>query len=69
MPDANFHGQAGFAYTVTDTWGVSHSAWATLEIEAVNDAPIATGDSAQGDEDHELRFTSASLLANDLDVD
>lgn len=67
--DANYHGPAGFSYTVTDQYGLSSTASVSLEVAAVNDAPVTTGEIASGDEDHTLQFTSASLLANDFDAD
>jgi hypothetical protein len=69
IPDADYHGPASFDYTVSDAYGLSRTATVTLEIEAVNDAPVVRGESAQGDEDQVLMFTAASLLANDSDVD
>ncbi|MES2399942.1 MAG: cadherin-like domain-containing protein [Pseudomonadota bacterium] len=68
-PDANYHGFASFSYTVTDQYGLSSQATTTLSIAAVNDAPVTQGEAASGDEDTTLRFTAASLLANDSDVD
>ncbi len=41
-PDADYYGEAGFDYTVVDGNGGSVSARATLDIEAVNDAPRIT---------------------------
>ncbi|MFN5348581.1 MAG: cadherin-like domain-containing protein, partial [Polaromonas sp.] len=68
-PDANYHGPASFGYTVTDQYGLSSQASTTLDIAAVNDAPVAVGETATGDEDNTLYFSPASLLANDSDVD
>ena len=69
LPDANYHGPASFSYTVTDQYGLSSTASVSLEVGAVNDAPVTTGETASGDEDHTLQFTAASLLANDFDAD
>ncbi|WP_395057389.1 cadherin-like domain-containing protein [Polaromonas sp.] len=69
VPDANYHGPASFSYTVTDQYGLSSTASVSLQVAAVNDAPVATGETANGDEDHTLQFTAASLLVNDFDVD
>ncbi len=68
-PEANFHGTASFSYTVTDQYGLSSVATTTLRIAAVNDAPVTRDETAAGDEDTTLRFTAASLLANDSDAD
>ncbi len=69
LPEANYHGPASFDYTVTDQYGLSNNARVNLSIAAVNDAPVAMGETTSGDEDTTLLFTAASLLANDLDVD
>jgi LysM repeat protein len=69
IPQTNYHGPASFVYTVTDQYGLSTVATATLEIASVNDAPTPVADAANGDEDAILMFTAASLLANDFDVD
>ena len=68
-PDANYHGQASFSYTVTDQYGLQSQATTTLTIAAVNDAPQTTGETANGGEDNVLYFNTADLLANDTDVD
>lgn len=69
VPEANYHGPASFGYTVSDQFGLSSNASVTLQVGAVNDAPVTRGETASGDEDHALLFTAASLLANDVDVD
>ncbi len=69
VPDVNFHGVASFDYTVSDGNGGTSVSTAVIRISAVNDAPVTLGESATGDEDNELIFTSAALLANDSDVD
>ncbi len=69
LPEANYHGPASFSYTVTDQYGLSSHASVSLEVAAVNDAPVTVGEAATGDEDNTLQFSAASLLANDLDVD
>ena len=68
-PDPDFHGTASFTYTVADQYGLSRSAIATLQIAAVNDLPVTSNESAQGDEDTGLVFDAAQLLANDWDPD
>ncbi|WP_432241550.1 cadherin-like domain-containing protein [Herbaspirillum robiniae] len=69
IPEANYHGQASFSYSVTDQYGLSSVASATIELAPVNDAPLVRDDTAAGDEDNVLMFHAADLLANDLDVD
>ena len=69
-PHANYNGPASFTYSVTDGHGGTASATALLTINAVNDAPVAGADSVSGArEDHALQISTASLLANDGDVD
>lgn len=69
IPDADYNGPAGFRYTVSDGDGGHTTAIAVLTITAVDDAPFAHGETASGDEDHELLFPAAALLANDTDAD
>jgi Cadherin-like domain len=69
LPDANFHGTASFTYTVTDQYGLQSTATATLDIAAVNDAPVTTGETGSTTEDNAVYFNIADLLQNDTDVD
>lgn len=69
LPEANYHGPASFSYSVTDQYGLSGSASVSLQLAAVDDAPVTQDEIASGDEDHTLLFTAASLLANDSDAD
>jgi large repetitive protein len=68
-PDANYHGVASFNYTVSDGNGGYATAVATINLAAVNDAPVTVGETASTDEDAAIVFTQAELLANDSDVD
>ncbi len=68
-PEANYHGNASFEYTVSDPQGLSSTAIATLAIAGVNDAPVTANETAQTDEDVGLVFTQAQLLLNDSDPD
>jgi VCBS repeat-containing protein len=53
-------------FTVNDGDGGSASATTTVNVIAVNDAPVATNDAASGNEDTVI---SGNVLANDSDVD
>jgi LysM repeat protein len=68
-PDANYHGPAGFTYTVSDGAGGSAQAQVSFTVAAVNDVPIVANDSAVGVEDTAIQLTAAGLLANDSDND
>ncbi|MEM6477570.1 MAG: tandem-95 repeat protein [Pseudomonadota bacterium] len=68
-PDAEFSGETGFSYTLSDGTGLTDQGEVTVNVAAVNDAPIAADDSATGLEDTALTLTAASLLANDTDID
>ena len=66
-PPADFNGVDGFTYTVRDSLGAfSNQASVEIRVEAINDAPVAAGDTA---------FTNAGeavlipVLDNDSDVD
>jgi VCBS repeat-containing protein len=65
-PSPNYNGTDSFTYRASD--GTAQSAVATvrIEIEAVNDAPVAVNDAVSTTEDGAVTF---SVLANDSDVD
>ena len=45
-PTANFNGTAQFRYWVTDDAGASVSAWGSIKVNPVNDAPVVLRDLA-----------------------
>jgi hypothetical protein len=69
VPEANYHGPAQFSYIVTDSNGTTSTAIATLNVAAVNDAPVANADSGNTLEDTALLLNPADLLQNDTDAD
>ncbi|MBT0569089.1 cadherin-like domain-containing protein [Curvibacter sp. CHRR-16] len=70
LPDPDYFGTASFSYTVTDAYGLSTTATATLQVQNVNDAPYAQGEVVSGaSEDAAFMIDKAVLLANDGDVD
>jgi hypothetical protein len=68
-PEANYHGPASFTYQVSDSSGAVSQALATFSVMAVNDAPVAVGETISEKEDTPLLITQAALLRNDRDVD
>ena len=70
-PDANLcgDGAAGFDYTVDDGNGGTDTGHVTIDLECVNDAPVAVDDSASGTEDTDVVVTDGDLLANDTDTE
>ncbi len=68
-PDPHHNGDASFSFTVQNAWGQSSIGTARLQLQAVNDAPVARADSLAGEEDRVLWLDAAALLANDADVD
>ena len=68
-PNANYNGPASFTYTVSDGNGGTSTATVSLIVNAVNDPPVAVNDIATTNEDTALIISSATLLANDTDVD
>jgi VCBS repeat-containing protein len=69
MPEANFFGADAFTYRLLDPSGASKLAVAEIEVQAVNDAPIADADAMQTEMDTPITIAPAQLLANDFDVD
>ena len=67
-PDANYHGAAGFNYTVTDGYKTDFGA-VVVTVDPVNDVPVAVADTQSTSEDTPLIFGAATLAANDTDVD
>ncbi|MBW4487729.1 MAG: tandem-95 repeat protein [Trichocoleus desertorum ATA4-8-CV12] len=68
-PNANFNGSDSFTYTITDGRGGNTSAVVTLNVNAINDAPIAGNDIITTNEDTSVTFSRANLLSNDSDAD
>ena len=74
-PDANFNGTDTLTVVADDlghngTGGpLVTTASAEITVNAVNDAPVAGGDSAATDEDTPVTISAAELVANDTDVD
>ncbi|MFT5523747.1 MAG: hypothetical protein ACI9HK_001695 [Pirellulaceae bacterium] len=66
VPNSDANGTDTFTYTVTDNNGGVDSATVTITINAINDTPVASADSATTDEDTAV---TVSVLANDNDVD
>lgn len=65
-PQLNFNGVDSFSYTATDGAGASDTAVVTLNVSAVNDAPVVLNESATLFED---TSTTINVLNNDSDVD
>jgi large repetitive protein len=68
-PAANYNGPDSFTYIAND--GLSNSAPATVSINvtAVNDAPVANDDDYTVNEDQQLTVSVPGVLANDTDVE
>ncbi|NJS13815.1 MAG: tandem-95 repeat protein [Sphingopyxis sp.] len=65
-PAANFNGVATITYTISDGQGGTSTATVTVDVNPVNDAPVATNDSATTAEDTPV---TVAVLTNDSDVD
>jgi subtilisin family serine protease/subtilisin-like proprotein convertase family protein len=72
-PDANFNGMANFTYTIGDGRGGTSQSYADIQVFAVNDAPTAVADQANGFAGAAMTFGGSGSLtplqANDQDVD
>jgi MYXO-CTERM domain-containing protein len=65
-PDTDYNGSDSFTYTVSDADGGTDTASVAITVNAVNDAPEASDDSATTDEDQSV---TVDALANDTDVE
>ncbi len=66
-PNANFHGQDNFTYTVMDGDGAKSTATVELNTQGVNDTPQTTNDHFETNEDQTI--TTSRVLDNDTDID
>ncbi|MCJ8267841.1 MAG: Ig-like domain-containing protein, partial [Psychrosphaera sp.] len=66
-PAENYNGDDSFVYSVSDLNGtVSNDTTVKVTVVAINDAPVASNDTAQTPEDQSVVI---DVLANDTDVD
>lgn len=68
-PDANYNGAASFSYELADGQGGTDTVVNTIDVAAVNDAPVAVADALDAVLGQPLTIQLAQLLANDGDVD
>jgi hypothetical protein len=67
-PKRDYNGSDSFEYSAGDG-ADSGTATVTIDVRPVNDAPAATGDAYQTDEDTPLHIDAPGVLANDTDID
>ncbi|NRB40264.1 MAG: tandem-95 repeat protein [Pseudomonadales bacterium] len=65
-PANDFNGNDSFSYTISDGMGGSAQATVTMTVNAVNDAPQASNDNANLDQDTAMTI---QVLSNDSDID
>ena len=65
-PDTDYYGADSFTYTATDGTATSTAATVAITVTAINDTPVADGDSFTTNEDVEL---AGNVLTNDTDID
>lgn len=68
-PVVNYSGADSFTYRAFDGKAYSNPAAVSITVNAVNDAPVAVGDSYTTDEDTPLSVGVPGVLVNDTDVD
>ena len=66
-PNANFNGTDSFVYQISDGNGGLATATATINVDAVNDAPTAVNDTISINEG--AAITNLNILGNDSDLD
>lgn len=68
-PNGNYNGPDAFTYSVTDGELTSTIATVAITVTAVNDAPVAVGNSYNTNEDTVLSVAAPGVLGNDSDID
>ncbi len=68
-PDENFAGRDSFTYRARDNRGGAATATVTIDVRAVNDAPVARNDAYQVAKNETLRVPAPGVLGNDTDVE
>jgi len=68
-PAANYNGSDSFTYTIDDGNSGTDTATVSVTVTAVNDAPVAAGESYNMNQDTTLNVAAPGVLANDSDVD
>ncbi len=68
-PNLNTNGLDSFVVTVTDRAGATAQQTVSLNVAAVNDAPVAMANALAATEDTAVTYTAAQLLGNDTDVE
>ena len=68
-PNPDYNGSDSFSYQVCDVYGLCDTALVNITVTSVNDAPVATDDTASTLEDTSLVINIVDLLLNDLDAD
>ena len=68
-PRADYFGNAGFRYVVTDARGATSEGFVNITLSPENDLPQPVLDRLVTDEDQPLEISAADLLANDVDPD
>src|SRR5439155_325434 len=68
-PNAKYIGSDSFTYKANDGTADSNVVTVAITITAVNDAPVAAGDSYSTNEDTALTVAAPGVLGNDTDID
>jgi VCBS repeat-containing protein len=69
VPAANYYGFDQFLYTANDGTLTSGLAVVEIRVDAVNDAPVATEDWYETNQNIAIRIDAPGVLANDWDID
>jgi hypothetical protein len=69
QPGSNYSGSDSFTFKVNDGQHDSAAATVAITVQAVNDAPVAVGESYSVQSGSTLAIAAPGLLANDTDVD
>jgi hypothetical protein len=68
-PNPNYNGADSFSYAAHDGVVAGNVATVSIQVNPVNDPPVATNDSYTTAEDVPLNVSAPGILANDTDVE
>ncbi|WNJ98798.1 cadherin-like domain-containing protein [Thalassospiraceae bacterium LMO-JJ14] len=68
-PNQDWNGETDFNYTITDGNGGTSNATVTIDVDGINDPPVAADDTFQSVDGNPVTFSAQDILGNDSDAE